>query len=259
MVGVLLGVVALLLAACSGSEPRAPRAAAPRMTVSTTTSTLAPAPDLSQVALPPVPGRMRALVDMRPGGGTLAGTVAGPEGPVSGAVVHAERLVGDGLASMDVLSGPDGRWRIGGIKGGRYRVRAWRSPDLVLLQPELFFLASTEVRELSLVLELRGGPLAVPAIAPDPPLVNQPANLGVRLVERRVDDRGVVRSIPSRGVTLELRGAGQWQVRSSNPAITDATGVARWEVTCVAAGSQPLAVVPLGSQVAVPLALPPCR
>ena len=41
--------------------------------------------------------------------------------PVAGATVHAERLVGDAAATMDVVTGEDGRFTMPDILGGRFR------------------------------------------------------------------------------------------------------------------------------------------
>lgn len=255
----LIGAGVFLLA-CSGSGPERPRVPAPRAAAqgTTTTSTLAP-PDLSQVTLAPVPGRARAVVEVRPGGATLVGAVTGPDGPLGGAVIHAERLVGDASASTESVSGPDGRWAIPAIKGGRYRVRAWRPPDHALLEPAIFFLAGNETKELVLSLERLGGLIAVAAIAPNPPVVNQPANIAVRLAQRTVDERGFVQAAPLPGVQVELSGAGHWLVRSPNPVVTDLAGVARWQLVCTAPGNQPLSVLSPGSPLPVPVPVPGCR
>jgi hypothetical protein len=241
-----------------GDERRAspaPRAESPP---DTTETTLAELPDLSQVPLTPVPGRVRTVVDVRPGQASLHGVVVGPEGPVPGAVVRAERLVGDSAAGVETAGGADGRWSIGGVKGGRYRVRAWRPPDLTLLQPEVLFLAARESRDVDLVLERRG-PMGAAAIAPNPPLVNQPANLAVRIVQQAVDQRGILRARPLAAVHVQLTGGGRWEVRSANPTVTDGGGVARWEVMCLAPGPQGAAVVITGTTISVSPSVPACR
>src|SRR4051812_7852675 len=56
------------------------------------------APDLTGVGLAAVAtGRTTTTsIALGPGAAALNGTVVGPDGPVPGAVVHVERLVGDG-------------------------------------------------------------------------------------------------------------------------------------------------------------------
>lgn len=209
------------------------------------------------MTLSPVPGKTtRTTVELGPGTAQLGGTVVGPDGPVAGAVVHVERLVGDATATADVATGPEGTWTLAGVKGGRYRVRAWRPPDLVLLGGEVFFLAATEARVLNLVLERQAGLSVEAAIAPDPPPVGQAANLAVRVLQRAVDARGVVRTRPVPGASVQLLGHGRWTVVSANPTTTDAEGSARWQLRCEAAGPQPLTAAVMGSAVAA--TVPPC-
>jgi len=171
-------------------------------------------------------------------------------------VVRVERLVGDASASADVTAGPDGRWALPGVLGGRYRVRAWRTPDMALLEPEIFFLEATEARLVSLVVSRFGDTSSASAVAPEPPIVDQPANLAFGVFRRVVDAEGIVRSAPLAGVSALLAGPGQWSVVSSNPVTTDASGGAEWSLVCLAPGPQPLTVT-VGEMV-FPLTLPPC-
>lgn len=220
----------------------------------TTTTTLI---DHSLIEVAGVPGQTTTTVAMGPGSATLTGVVAGPEGPVEGAVVRAERLVGDTVALADVLTQPDGTWSIPDVFGGRYRVRAWKVPDLALVTPEIFFLDNTDEKTVNLALTRYEGLAASGAIAPDPPVIDQPANLAVQVTERSVDDQGVVRAVPRASVNVELFGSGDWQLQSSNPTVSDVGGIARFRVSCRRAGEQPLSVVVADSR-SFPLTLPPC-
>jgi hypothetical protein len=219
----------------------------------TTTTT---APSTAGVELPSVSGRTRTTVDLGPGAARLSGAVRGPDGPVPGATVHVERLVGDASAAVDVRSGPDGRWVVAGVLGGRYRVRAWRSPDLAQLDPEIVFVGATEAKQLDLVLGRHTDVTTASSLAPNPPVVGQLAHLAVGVNRRLVDDRGVVRSAPMPRVPIQLFGPGQWQVVTPNPGLTDAAGSADWYVVCRAPGPQPLSVAVAGLQ--FPLTLPAC-
>ena len=49
------------------------------------------------------------------------------------------------VASVDATSQPDGRWTIPGILGGRYRLRAWRAPDMALTVPQILLARADEV------------------------------------------------------------------------------------------------------------------
>lgn len=247
-----LAVALVLGAACSGSDD----AGKPRPTPSLPPPTVAV--DFSGVRLERVPGNTTTTIAMGPGRALLNGVVMGPEGPVPGAVVRAERLVGDGQASVDVATLPDGTWSIPNVFGGRYRVRAWRAPDLALTKPEVFFLAGDEKKRLDLGVTRYDGPAVTASIAPNPPFVGEPANLVVRLSIQSVDPQGIVRAVPAGPTSVNLVGSGAWSVESENPTFTDGVGDARWRVRCRSSGNQPLAVV-VGDLQTLPLAgLPPC-
>ena len=101
--------------------------------VSTTTPTIA---NLAVVPLAAVAGRTTTTLAVGPGGATLPGRSSGPAGPVGGADIHIERLVGDRVAAADVIAKADGTLdACPASLGGRYRVRAWRAPDLALTDP----------------------------------------------------------------------------------------------------------------------------
>lgn len=248
----VFGLLLLLLGACTSGElvsiPDPPAIPA------TTTTTVV---DYSKVELAGVPGRTTTTVAIGPGGATLNGSVVGPDGPVEGAVVRAERLVGDAVVGADALTQADGTWIVPEVLGGRYRVRAWRVPDLAIVTPEIFFLDSTATKTVNLALTRYQGLAATGAIAPDPPLVDVPANIAVQVTERTVDDQGVVRGVPRGGVNVELFGSGDWQLQSANPAVADVGGVARFRLVCRRAGEQPLSVV-VGDSRSFPLVVPAC-
>jgi hypothetical protein len=245
------------LVALGACQPRAiePLPPAPKVPATTTTTVT----DYSGVALAGVGGRTTTTVAMGPGKATLAGVVNGPDGPVEGAVVHAERLVGDASATMDILTGPDGRFEMATVFGGRYRVRAWKqAPDnLALIEPQVFFLEGSEKKQLTLALTRYQGVSATAAIAPDPPLINTSSNLVVLAVNRSVDERGIVRSAPLPSVRAELFGTGDWRVLTPVVTTADEGGRARWTLECRRVGKQPLSVV-IGEADAFNLNLPDC-
>jgi hypothetical protein len=180
-----------------------------------------------------------------------------PDGAVPGAVVRAERLVGDVAVVTTVPTDAAGRWRLDNVKGGRYRVRAWRPPDLAQVKPEIFFLDGSETKSLVLRVGPFTGTSASPSIAPSPPVVDNPANLLVRLASQTVDADGVVRTTPMPGHQVELVGTGDWTVQTPNPQTTDGSGVAGWRVICRSTGDQSLSVQVDGAE-AYALALPGC-
>ena len=245
--------LAVALAACAGGGYSVPEAK-PLPNLPATTAVQ----DLSGVVLAGVPGRTTTIPPrIGPGSASLQGLVTGPDGPVPGAVVHLERIVESGTATADVVSGPDGVWKAENILGGRYRLRAYRPLDLALVKPAVFFLSGTEKRTFDITLQRFTGLVAIASIAPNPPRVDEPANLVVRIAQQSVDNGGVVRAAGIGGANAELVGSGQWRVESPNPALTDANGDAFWQVRCRSGGEQPLAVTVNGLET-LNLQLPAC-
>ncbi|HEV2809727.1 MAG TPA: hypothetical protein VGV93_04920 [Acidimicrobiales bacterium] len=238
----MLGVaVAVALTACSSGDPFEPLPE-PETRPGPTTSTTA-APSFRDVVLAPVQGSTTTTeVVIGPGPSTLAGRVDGPEGPVEGAIVRLERVVGDASALLEVSTGPDGTWRAPGVLGGRYRIRAWRPPDLAMLEPQILFVEAARPGAVALVLEPLA-PVAVDiALAPDPPVVGAPVNLLVRISSQIVGEDGVVRATPQAGVGLTLGTGSGWTARSGVQVSTDIAGNATFTLVCRAAGSQALTV-----------------
>ncbi len=243
-----------LLSGCAAKvvEPLPP---APKIPPTTTTTII----DYSGVGLAGVGGKTTTTIAIGPGRATLQGVVNGPEGPVPGAVVHAERLVGDATAVLDVTTGADGRFTMRAVRGGRYRLRAWKmAPDnLALIEPQVFFLEGSEKKDTTLTLLRYQGVSVTAAIAPDPPLINIAANLIVQAVDRSVGADGVVRSAALPGVRAELFGTGDWRVLTTVVAEADGAGRARWTLECRRVGEQPLSVV-IGETDTFNLNLPNC-
>ena len=215
-------------------------------------------PDFSSVKLAAVPGRTTTTIDNSPGQAHIAGFVVAPQGAVPGASVHVERLVGDTVLAIDVATNPDGSFHVDNVQGGRYRLRAWRVPDLAMTTPQVFFLNGNENKtNVNLQVNQYSGTSVAPAIAPNPPRVDDPANLAVQVTTVVVDQNGIVRATPLAGVQIDLQGSGGWQVQGSSTAFTDANGEVIWSLTCTAAGSQPLSVAVNGT--GYPLNLPACQ
>ena len=242
----------LLLAACGGTSYSIPEPD-PIPSLPATTSAV----DFSGVGLAGVPGRTTTTIVLGPGPASLKGTVAGPDGLIPGATVRIERLVGDAVASADVFTAPDGTWAAPGVLGGRYRLRAWRVPDLALTKPVVFFLGADEQRAVDLLATRYSGTAVSGSIAPNPPIVDEPANLVVRVAQQSVEGDGVVRAAPIAGVQVELVGSGDWRVETENPGFTDFQGDVQWQVRCRSSGQQPLGVMVNGE--AFSLTLPACQ
>lgn len=252
----LVAVSALVLVAgCSSDDPFRSLPKPDLVEASSTTTTTEP--DLTGVPLAGVPGSTTTSVVLGPGPLTIVGRVEGPDGPVGGAIVQLERIVGDGIAATRVPTAADGTWNLANVLGGRYRIRAWRVPDLATAQPEFVFLETGPERAVTLHVDRVGGVRVDAAIAPDPPVVDEPANLEVRVAERTVDDDGIVRDAPLGDVLVQLAGSGDWSVKGSSSSFTEPDGTVTFEVECEDGGDQPL-FAQLDDEQRYALALPPC-
>ncbi len=243
----------LLLSGCIRDIPDIPE---PRPTSSTTTTT--GPPDFSAVELRGVSGSTTTTVPIQPGQATITGIVTAADGYIPGAQVLIERLVGSSVGSATLVSGEDGKWSLPGVLGGRYRIRAWRAPDLAVTRPYSLYLEATQTVDVPVRVELYRGLVAISAINPDPPVVEEAANLVVQVATRRVDEQGIVIADPVPSVRLELYGGLAWQLHSANPTVADDQGSGRWEVVCREAGHQALSVVVGGSDEPISLTLPDC-
>ncbi|HWH35152.1 MAG TPA: hypothetical protein VNT56_07505, partial [Acidimicrobiales bacterium] len=237
----LLGILLVASVACTSGDAFDPLPR-PEGTVAPETSTTT-RPDFSGMALAPVAGTTSTTeVVVGPGPSTVAGRVDGPDGPVPEATVRVERLVGDQIAAVDVFANLDGLWQAPAVHGGRYRVRAWRAPDLAMVEPQILFVGAGQTAELALAVERFDARAVDAVIAPDPPRVGAPANLLVRLSAQTVDDDGVVRATPSAGLEVVLSPGSGWAARSPLRQVTGSTGSATFTLVCRAPGPQPLVV-----------------
>ena len=251
-------VLAAVLAACATGTTAVDPLPPPPSTSSLPPTTAAV--DRSGMALPAVDrGRVTTVpLPMGPGTANITGKVLAPDGtPMPSANVKVERLVGAQVATMDLLSGPDGAFSVPAVLGGAYRVRAWRSPDLGLVQPALVFVGSTDTRDLEIKLERHLGTTPLPSVAPLRPVVGSLTNIVVQLSNRSVDGAGLIQGTPLAGVTVSLDGGVGWTVLQPNPTLTDASGRARWQLVCAAAGVQPMRLV-VNNVEQFQLALPAC-
>ncbi len=203
---------------------------------SSTTSTSA-TPDLTGVAVNKVAGRTTTTQPaIGPGAATVSGTVLGPQGPVAGATVKADRFVGSATASKQVVTAADGSWSMPGILGGRYRVRAWQSPSLAMTSPQIFFLGGSQTMSVDLQVQAFTGQSVSSAANPSSTLVGDNIAVVVAVSNQSVGPDGVVNYQRAAGVQVSLSGGTNVSV-SLNPAVTDGNGNATFALTCVSPGS----------------------
>jgi hypothetical protein len=235
-VAVAAAAAALALAGCSGVDSFE-FATPPDTTVPPTTSTTLP-PDFTGAIETTVPGSTTdPALSLQPGKAALSGTVVGPTGPVGGASVEVDRFVGSRSADVRVTAGPDGAWSVPGIKGGRYRVRAWQAPTLAMTSPQVLFLGGTENRQVPLTLTAYGSQDVTASVNPQSAPVGEGIAVEVSVQSQSVDDQGFVSYQPAPGVSVQLAASGGAVQAAANPVTTDAGGLATFTLSCVADGS----------------------
>jgi hypothetical protein len=256
---VIAMVLLLLASACSSAKPKA----SPSTTAAPETTTTPPTSSTSSTTSTTVRSSSTsttrtsvAATTLGPGDASISGTVQGPAGPVDGATVHIERLVGSAVAATDVTTAGGGAWRLDSVLGGAYRIRAFKAPDLGQSEVEVFFLAATDKKTVDLRLAGTGGQQLLAIVNPNPPRVNQPATVTVQIGSPRVDDQGRPAIAPQVGTVLLLSVGAGMALESSPQMTTDGTGAASWRVRCLAEGPSSVSLtLPTG---ATPVNLPPC-
>lgn len=143
-----------------------------------------------------------------------------------------------------------------GILGGRYRVRAWRTPDLALTTPQILFVEAKPNQIVSLALSRYQGVLASSIISPDPPVVNAPLSLTVIVTTASVNAEGVVSAVPLPNAAVQLS-VGPNLIFSSGPSITNVQGRATFQVRCQTIGPTSADVTVNGTQTFA-LTVKPC-
>jgi hypothetical protein len=240
LIAIPLLVVGVLVVRGSrtGKFPEIKRSAAQGATSSTPPPT-APS-DLTAVSLVGVGGTTTTTPIRSIGTAHLSGTVTttqGPTpGPVAGAIVRLEHLAGPPV-TRDVVAGPDGHYDAPNIAGGRYRVRAFLAPNFAQTDPPVFFLTDGEQRTADLSMENFDGFTVTSAAAPDPPALNQPATLAVRVATRRVDGNGIVRVQAVPNAIVDLTGVTGWSVTGPPSATTNASGDTSFTLVCRTPGT----------------------
>lgn len=250
----VLGSLALVaLAGCGSSVPSIDLPAPPTTVRGRGTTTL---PDYSGVALAAIPGGTTVVPPpIAPGSSRISGTVRGPDGPVGGATVRIERFVGDASSHADVVTRPDGTFETDPILGGRYRVRAWRAPDLAIDKPVVFYLEHGKNQPVDLALSSHGG-IGVRGGFTSTPYEGELTTLVVTVSGTSVDAQGIVRTAAVAGIAVDLTWPTNWQVFSIDPQTTDGTGRAPYQVSCSFEGPSTFAALVGGQSYA--LELPDC-
>ncbi len=205
----------------------------PSSTTSTDPTTTTTTPDFSRVALDPVPGETTTTGLVATGATTLRGVVEGPDGPVAGATVRAERLVGTAVQRHEATTGADGTFSLAGVPGGRYRVRAFLPGSLAMDDAEVFYVADGDTHDLRLRLRSFTGLVVTASTNPRTPFVGDGVNLAVLVAARTVDDDGIARAVPQAGVSVRISTTGWTTVGDGRTLqLTGSDGVAVFEFRC---------------------------
>jgi hypothetical protein len=251
------GAVVLGVAACGGVETlsyRAPPAPPPALPSSPPT-TLA---DTEGVVLPAVGGvTTTTAVAVFGGAATISGTVSGPSGPVGEATVQATRYVDGRAATTVAVTRPDGSFALSGVRGGAYRLTAWKPPALDLAVPLALFVAAAGDHPVALQLTSYAQPAVAAVFDPAAPVIGRPAAVAVQVTQPTVGPGGVIAYRPVPGASVQVVDGPNWLVWGPNPATTGAGGEADFQLTCTAAGPQGLEATVNGGHPR-PLAPPVC-
>lgn len=252
----LMAVLLVTLAACNPAYIK-PLPPPPKVKTLPTTTTF---PDFSGTSIPPVRGTTTTAPPSLFGGtASLHGHATIGGAPAAGADVRIDRFVNDQSTGTDVIAGPDGSWSVGNLLGGRFRIRSYLPPTATLTQPVVVFVNNGQSQDEELQLTSFSGALSVTAaIAPNPPNLDDVANVAVQVTTAGVDSSGVARSIGQPGLSVLLVSGGGMNITTPNPQNTNSNGVAQWTILCTSLNSAGLtAVLPDGSQ--HPLNLPGCH
>ena len=219
IVSILAAGSALVFVLTTSIEPSGRTLPPPSGTATTEPGPPTTPPDYSRIALEAVPGETTVPPPLAVGRSVLRGTVSGPDGPVPGAIVRADRIVAGGTQRSDVVTGADGTFTLGSVPGGRFRVRAFLAPTLAMTDAEVFFLTDGETKDLRLQVDQFVGAIVRASTTPSAPIVGQAVNLAVRIADRTVDADGIVRETPRPGETVRVAAAG-WTSLDQRPTTT---------------------------------------
>jgi len=236
------------------SEPLVtPMTAPPGFTVADTRGArLLPINALASPALPPVP--------VYGGTATVAGTVTGPDGPVPGATVRIERFIGDRSGMVTASTGADGRFVVGSVYGGRYRVRAWLQPSLAANGSSVDFVADERgaVANFDLTVARHDARALQAALDLTSISVGGSARVRALFTQEIVDENGIVvgTGISGAKVTLSENAGYLIDSASPNPGSTADSGIVSWKVTCLKEGTPTLTVT--AQELSATVKLPAC-
>lgn len=250
-----VAAVLLLTAACTSNSDEPPPSTTTTEVVDTAPPTTATATTVTTA-----PGRPRPTIapepaDVTGGAARIGGVVVGPQGNVADARVRVERFVGEEVGTATV-NAPNGQFTLNLVRGGQYRVHAWKAPDLILLEPQTFFLAADEIKTLELRLTRVAEANVRASTTPERLPPEEPFAINVFLFAAAVSDQGVLQAIPRSNEQLQMVVRSSVGLSGSDRASTDGGGNATFRARCLAAG--PASVDVLVSTLRFTIQLPDC-
>ncbi len=242
----LVAAVSMLLASCAGVTSRHDRALPPPPTTIALPELVVP-----QIALPATADVELNVLDgtsvttgvgVAGGSTTVRGTLSVNNAAIAGATVEVERIVGNTSAALTTTTDAQGNWEIKDVLGGRYRLRAWRAPDVAVTQPAILFADASSTATVDLAGQLIGPVEVSAAAAPTSAAIDDEINVGFRLESRAVDPQGIVRTSQLGDIGVTIDGATNAELQSGSPVSrsTRRDGQVQWTMRCTAAG--PLSV-----------------
>ncbi len=211
-----------------------------------------PLPDTRAVSLRPVTGtRLPFPVEVHGGDLVMGGSVTGPEGPVEGATVRLERFVGEQSGTLDVRTNADGRWVAIDVYGGRYRIRAWKTPALAMAASDVRFIAADAEVDLALAVDRYDGSDVTADVDDIDPEIDAMATVTALATRQQVDPDGIITTAPASGRDARVTPFGAWRLLGSPHGIIDDAGRVSWRFVCEAPGSVSARVEALDVEITV--------
>lgn len=232
-------LVGVALVGCTGVAeplPDIPSTLALRPTTPTTRRQ-----NVARLTIQPLEGTTTTTIaSFAEGSVSITGRVLGPDGPVSGATVVLERVVGEQSTILKLQADADGRYDAKGIKGGIVKISAFRIPDLA--SPESVVIFASGATEADLSLQAFNGTDIQWALGPAQPYVGRSNNLVVRVAVKRVDPDGIVRFAPLEGIGVRIVPISALQPTGPTERITDAQGLSSFQMSCTTVGTSGVSV-----------------
>ena len=181
--------------------------------------------------------------DIDDGTTTLKGRITDASGgPIGGATVRLDRVTILTEQRLQTSTNDDGYWQVRGMSGGRYRIRAWRQPDLAGAEPGAVFVENGGTANVDLSVSQPSRFDLGLADAPALPRQGEESTFTVRVTSGSVDENGQVAHVPLSGVVIGFPSTDRWVNTSGDEGSTDGDGRASWTAECAELGAESVTV-----------------